>query len=92
MMMNGNDDQTTVCKYCGEQVPNLLPARRPATEIEIEAMGAICKLQDELEEARKIIRDLLVVFPTHAFPEKFNDAKNFLIKHKPELQELQEKR
>lgn len=32
---------------------------RPATKIEIEAMGAICKLQDELHEARTIIRALL---------------------------------
>jgi hypothetical protein len=31
---------------------------RPATKIEIEAMGAICKLQDELYEACKIIRAL----------------------------------
>lgn len=29
---------------------------RPATQIEIEAMGAICKLQDELHETQQVIR------------------------------------
>lgn len=32
---------------------------RPATQLEIEAMGSICSLQDELYEACKIIRALL---------------------------------
>lgn len=36
-----------------------LPPRRPATKIEIEAMQSICNMQDELHEARKIIRVLL---------------------------------
>lgn len=33
---------------------------RRATQIEIEAMGAICKLQDELHEAHTIIRALQI--------------------------------
>ncbi|MHC4397136.1 MAG: hypothetical protein ACYS1A_15965 [Planctomycetota bacterium] len=37
-----------------------LPPRRPATKIEIEAVGAICNLQDKLHEASGIIRKLLV--------------------------------
>lgn len=36
---------------------------RPATKIEVEAMGAIVNLQNELYEACKIIRALLGVPP-----------------------------
>jgi hypothetical protein len=49
-----------------------LPPRRPATKIEIEAMQSICNRQDELEEARKIIRSL-------------RQAIKFLKQHKLEL-------
>lgn len=37
---------------------------RPATKIEMEAIGAICKLQDELYETQQVIRQ------TIAFLEK----------------------
>jgi hypothetical protein len=63
-------------------IPDLLPAGRPATKIEIEAVSAIANLQDELLEARKIIKCLLDVFPKHAFPEVYNNAKEFSIQHK----------
>lgn len=43
-----------------DQLRQIQPMKgRPATKIEVEAMGAICKLQDDLDEARKIIRALL---------------------------------
>lgn len=42
------------------QAPAPLPPRRPATKIEVEAMGAICKLQDKLREAKINIQELKV--------------------------------
>ncbi|MHC4621367.1 MAG: hypothetical protein ACYTEQ_26800 [Planctomycetota bacterium] len=59
---------------------NLVPARRPGTKLESEMTGAICSLQDELRESREIIKDLLDVFPGHAFPERYTKAKRFLTK------------
>lgn len=54
---------------------------RPATQIEIEAMGSICKLQDELYEARKIIRALLGAPPPRTWkkwPNIHRQANEFL--------------
>lgn len=53
-----NSDPELALEILTELNKTPLPPQRPATKIEIEAVGAICKLQDELEEARKIIRDL----------------------------------
>lgn len=56
-------------------------AGRPATKIEIEAMGAICNLQDELLEAKQIIGALLAALPAEArekHPVLCGLAKDFL--------------
>lgn len=68
-----------------------LPPRRPATKIEIEAMGAICKLQDELHEAHKIIRGLLTDLSpgTREQAIRKQQAAHFLKQHKQS--DLQEK-
>jgi hypothetical protein len=54
---------------------------RPATKIEIEAAGAICRLQDELHEAREIIRALLGAPPPRTWkkwPNIHKKATEFL--------------
>lgn len=68
-----------------EKLGQPLPPRRPATKIEVEAVSAIAKLQDDIHEARQIIRGLLGVFPRHVFPEKHNKAKQFLTKENDEI-------
>lgn len=67
-----------------------LPPRRPATKIEIEAMQSICNMQDELEEARLIIRAILGAPPPKIWkkwPNIHKQATEFLKRHKLELQE-----
>lgn len=54
---------------------------RPATKIEVEAVGAICHLQDELHEAREIIRALLGAPPPRTWekwPNIYKRATKFL--------------
>jgi hypothetical protein len=57
--------------------------RKRPTSIEIEAMGAICKLKKELNEARTIIRALLGAPPPRTWkkwPVIHQKATDFLKK------------
>jgi len=81
-----NADPELALKILTELNKTPLPPCRPATKIEIEAMRSICNMQDELEEARKIIRTLLAALPPK-WPNIHKKATEFLKQHKLELQE-----
>jgi hypothetical protein len=66
-----------------------LPPRRPASKTEIEALGAISILQDEMEEARKVIRAL--VNPLISFRSRRERAEKFLKHHEPKKEINDEK-
>jgi len=62
------------------------PAGRPATQIEIEAMTAICNLQDEIREAKEIIIALLGTSPPNTWrywPDTYRKATQFLKPKQP---------
>lgn len=52
-------DRDFLAKLQPYQPWELYPPRRPATQIEVEAVTGIINLRDELEEAKKVIKLLL---------------------------------